>query len=132
MMDDQGVGVGLLGNHGGLGGDLAAAACVCSTTAAARAGPRTAACAAGAAMSAPAIAIAGAALYAVPATFCTCDGLACLPVRLIFCGRRCLCDEFTALLYSFHARRHIVNNGPVMDTFRHGALRNKSTTFSWR
>jgi hypothetical protein len=27
-------------------------------------------------------------LYAVSATFCTCDGLACLPVRLSFRGRR--------------------------------------------
>jgi hypothetical protein len=54
-------------------------------------------------MSAPAIAIAGAALHAVSATVCTCDGLACLPVRLTFRGRRCLCDEFTALPDSFHA-----------------------------
>jgi hypothetical protein len=54
-------------------------------------------------MIAPAIAIAGAALYAVPATLCTCDGFACRPVRLTFCGRRCLWDEFTALLYSFYA-----------------------------
>jgi peptide/nickel transport system permease protein len=52
---------------------------VCSATAAARAGTLVAACAAGAAMSAPAIAMAGAALYAVPATCCTCDGLVCLP-----------------------------------------------------
>jgi hypothetical protein len=64
-------------------------------------------------MSTPAIAIAGAALYAVSATFCTCDGLVCLPVRLTFRGRRCLCDEFTALPYSFHARRIIVSNGPA-------------------
>jgi hypothetical protein len=73
----------------------------------------TAAWACGAAISAPAIAIAGAALYAVSATFCTCDGLVCLPVRLTFRGRRCLCDEFTELPYSFHARRIIVSNGPA-------------------
>jgi hypothetical protein len=47
-----------------------------------------AACAAGAANSVPAIATAGAALQAVPATFCTCDGLVCRPVRLTFRGFR--------------------------------------------
>jgi len=44
-------------------------------------------------------------LQAVSATFCTCDGLVCLPARLIFRGRRCLWAEFTALPQSFHARR---------------------------
>jgi hypothetical protein len=83
----------------------------CSATVMALAGTLAVACACGAAMSTPAIAIAGAALYAVSAAFCTCDGLLCLPVRLIFRGRRCLCDEFTALPYSFHARRNIVSNG---------------------
>src|SRR5580700_2909278 len=89
------------------------APCICSTTVVVLAESLTAAWACGAAISAPAIAIAGAALYAVSATFCTCDGLVCLPVRLTFRGRRCLCDEFTALPYSFHARRTIVSNGPA-------------------
>src|SRR5579859_5013991 len=56
-------------------------------------------------MSAPAIAMAGAALYAVSVTFCICDGLACLPVRRTFRGRRCLCDELTALPFRLDARR---------------------------
>src|SRR6266516_2180088 len=81
------------------------------TVAAGRAGT-LAAWADGAAMSAPAIAIAGAALYAVPATFCTCDGLVCLPVRLIFRGRQCLCDECTTLPHSFHAGAQLCN-GPA-------------------
>src|SRR5271169_5132709 len=95
-----------------LAGTLAAPY-ICSTTVVARPGTLAAACACGAAMSTPAIAIAGAALHAVSATFCTCDGLACLPVRLIFRGRRCLCGEFTALPHSFHARRIIVSYGPA-------------------
>src|SRR5580692_9497592 len=89
------------------------APCICSTTVVDLAATLAPAWACGAAMSTPAIAMAGAALYAVSATFCTCDGLACLPVRLIFRGRRCLCDEFTALPYSFHARRIIASNGPA-------------------
>jgi hypothetical protein len=64
-------------------------------------------------MSTPAIAIAGAALYAVSATFWTCDGLVCLPVRLSFRGRRCVCGEFTALPHSCRARRMIAGNRPV-------------------
>src|SRR5580693_1048841 len=96
-----------------------ASVCTGSTIAVARAGTmlEVYTCAAAwawvPAMSTPAIAIAGAALYAVSATFCTCDGLVCLPVRLIFRGRRCLCDEFTALPYSFHARRIIASNDPA-------------------
>jgi hypothetical protein len=66
-------------------------------------------------MSTPAIAIAGAALNAVSAAFCTCDGLVCLPVRLIFRARRCLCDEFTALPQSFDARRLFVGKGQRRD-----------------
>src|SRR5271154_1682110 len=89
------------------------APCTCSTIVVDLAATLAPAWACGAAMSTPAIAIAGAALYAVSATFCTCDGLVCLPVRLTFRGRRCLCDEFTALPYSFHARRIIVSNGPA-------------------
>lgn len=65
-------------------------------------------------------------MYAVSATFCTCDGLVCLPVRLTFRGRRCLCDEFTALPYSFHARRIIVSNGPARD--RHLLARQQSSS----
>jgi hypothetical protein len=41
------------------------------------------------ATSAPAMATAGAALVATSATFATCDGSVCLPVRRIFLGRRC-------------------------------------------
>jgi hypothetical protein len=74
----------------------------CSTIVVALAGTRAAACAWVPAMSTPAIAIAGAALYAVSATFCTCDGLVCRPVRLIFRALRCPCAEFTALPQSFH------------------------------
>ncbi len=116
MMYDQGIGVYLPGERGGpavpLSGTLLAP-CICSTIVVDLAATLAPAWACGAAMSTPAIAIAGAALYAVSATFCTCDGLACLPVRLTFRGRRCLCDEFTALPYSFHARRIIMSNGPV-------------------
>ena len=86
------------------------AAYICSAAVVALAGTLAAAYACGAAMSAPAIAIAGAALHAVSATFCTCDGRVCLPVRRIFRGRRCLCDEFTALPHSFHARCITVSN----------------------
>jgi hypothetical protein len=50
-------------------------------------------------------------LQAVSATFFTCDGLACLPARLIFRGRRWLCAEPTTLPRSFHARRIIAGNG---------------------
>jgi hypothetical protein len=34
---------------------------------------------------------------ATPATFSTCDGWVCLPVRRIFFGRRCKCGESTEL-----------------------------------
>jgi len=39
----------------------------------------------------------------------------CLPVRLIFRARRCLCDEFTALPQSFDARRLFVGKGQRRD-----------------
>jgi hypothetical protein len=68
-----------------------------------------------AAMSA-ATAITGAALDAVLATFGTCDGLAGVPVRLIFGGRRRWCGEFTALPESFRARREMES------TFRCGRM----------
>jgi len=48
-------------------------------------------CAVGAATSAPAMARAGAAFPACCATFSTCEGLACRPLRLIRTGRRSLC-----------------------------------------
>jgi hypothetical protein len=41
------------------------------------------------ATSAPAMATAGAALVATSATFSTCDGWVCLPVRRTFLARRC-------------------------------------------
>src|ERR1700677_658402 len=52
---------------------------------------------AGAATSTPAIAMAGAALVAFSATFSTCDGVVCLPVRRILRGRRCVLVVLTEL-----------------------------------
>src|SRR6202453_3975014 len=52
---------------------------------------------AGAATSTPAIAMAGAALVAAPATFSTCDGVVCLPVRRILRWRRCVFVVLTEL-----------------------------------
>jgi hypothetical protein len=68
-------------------------------------------CACGAAMSAPAIAIPRAALHAVPATTCTCDGLVGLRVCLIVSGRRCRCGAVTAPPELFRAQREMVGNG---------------------
>ena len=85
MMYDQGFGVYLPGERGSPSGALSAP-CICSTIVVDLAATLAPVWACGAAMSTPAIAIAGAALYAVSATFCTCDGLVCLPVRLTFRG----------------------------------------------
>ena len=58
-----------------------ALACVCSTITALLTGTLAAVVACGAATSTPATAIAGTALLVFSATFCTCDGAACLPLR---------------------------------------------------
>ena len=63
MKTDQGTGVYLLDDHCAADRDLGVVV------------------ACGAATSTPATAIAGTALLAFSATFCTCDGAACLPLR---------------------------------------------------
>ena len=79
-------------------GLITASVCTCPTTVVALAEAFSAACACGAtATSAPAIATAGAALVAFSATFSTCDGVVCLPVRRNFFGRRCNWTESTEL-----------------------------------
>src|SRR5689334_15061572 len=84
-----------------------ASVCACTTATVVLTGTLAAAVAFGAATSTPATAIAGTALLAFSATFCTCDGAACLPFRLIFRGRRCRGDAFTDFPRSFHAWRMI-------------------------
>src|SRR5580692_3556139 len=83
----------------GLAAVTTASVCTTSATAAGPAGDTTAASAAcgATATRTPAMATAGAALPAAPATFSTCDGVVCLPVRRIFRGRACVWAESTEL-----------------------------------
>ena len=69
----------------------AAVSWACVVTVVGLSGAANACCADGTATSAPAMATAGAALPACAATFSTCEGVECLPRRLIFTSRRSLC-----------------------------------------
>ena len=112
---------------------------MCAVTAAdptTRAGTLTAAWACGAAASTPAIAIApqtGAALAAFSAALCACDGAVCLPVRLIFRGRSCVCAEFTALPLACPCRcvidRLLRIRADLTGPFTTGAWRKESAIF---